>query len=93
LFAASCSGSGRTSNGIPGRNGSAGVLASIKYLAIIGSANSSKTEIGAMWGIISWMADPANTLVLVTSTTLKDSRKRMWGRIERLLDQLESYPG
>ncbi len=52
-------------------------------LGAIGCANSSKTDLGALWALINWDADPMNTLVMVTSTSLKDSKKRMWGRIER----------
>lgn len=51
------------------------------YLAVLGAANSSKTDTFALWGLVSWMADPVNTLVLLTSTSLKDSRKRIWGRM------------
>lgn len=62
-------------------------------LCIIGCANSSKTDFGAMWGIVNWMCSPHNTLVLVTSTSLKDSRKRMWGRVTTYLTGLPAMPG
>lgn len=51
------------------------------YLGIIGCASSGKTDFGAVWAIINWLAAPTETLVLVTSTSLKDSRKRIWGSI------------
>lgn len=53
-----------------------------QYLGIHGSASSGKSLWGALWGMVNWMADPENTLVLVTSTSLKDSRKRIWGCIK-----------
>lgn len=58
-------------------------LCQYERLGVIGCANSGKTDLGAIWALINWDADPINTLVMVTSTSLKDSKKRMWGRIER----------
>src|SRR5687767_10514558 len=43
-----------------------------KYLAVAGCASSGKTEFFALWGIVNFLADPLNTLVLVTSTSLKE---------------------
>lgn len=51
------------------------------YLGIHGSASSGKSDWSAVWALVNWMCDPLNTLVLVTSTSLKDSRKRIWGSI------------
>ncbi len=54
-----------------------------KYLAIAGCASSGKTRIGgALWGIVNFLADPENTKVILTSTSLKDSRQRVWGEVE-----------
>lgn len=58
------------------------------YLAIIGCANAAKTDLGAIWGLLNWRFDPEHTLVLLTSTTLKDSRKRMWGRVKRYAEAM-----
>lgn len=52
-----------------------------RYLGVSGCGSSGKTAIFALWAIVNWMADPLHTLVLVTSTSLKDSRKRIWGAI------------
>lgn len=57
-----------------------------QYCGLNGCANSSKSDFGAVWVLVNWMADPENTLGLVTSTTIKDSKKRMWGRILRYYD-------
>lgn len=51
------------------------------YLGIHGSASSGKSDWSAVWSLVNWMCDPLNTLVLVTSTSLKDSRKRIWGSV------------
>jgi hypothetical protein len=50
-----------------------------QYLGVVGCASSGKTDAAAVWGIINWLCDPVNSLVLLTSTSLKDSRKRIWG--------------
>src|SRR6478752_8243687 len=53
-----------------------------KFLGIAGCASSGKTDFFAMWAIVNFLAAPSLTTVLVTSTSLKDSRKRVWGSIE-----------
>ena len=35
-----------------------------KYVSVGGAANSGKSHTMAAWGILNWMADPQNTLVL-----------------------------
>ena len=52
-----------------------------KYLSVSGPASASKTETYALWSIVNFIAAPMDTMVLVTSTSLKDSRKRIWGAI------------
>lgn len=51
--------------------------------------NSGKSDLYALWGIVNWMCDPRNTLVLVTSTSLKDSRKRIWASITSYFQSIE----
>lgn len=63
-----------------------------KYLAIGGSASSGKSHTMAAWGIINWLSDPADTLVLMTSTTLREARKRIWGSVMSLLSVIEGAP-
>lgn len=53
-----------------------------KFLAIAGCSSSGKSEFGAIWGIVNFLAGPSGTKVLVTSTSLKDSRQRIWGSVE-----------
>lgn len=52
-----------------------------KYLSVAGCASSGKTDFFAVYSILCFLSDPANTKVLVTSTSLKDSRRRIWGSI------------
>ena len=51
------------------------------YLGVAGGASMCKSDTFAVYGIVNWLADPVNTLVLFTSTSLKDSRKRIWGSV------------
>jgi len=46
-------------------------------------ASSSKSDIMAKFAIVSWFANPANTLVIVCSTSAKDSKSRIFGHITR----------
>lgn len=56
-----------------------------KYFFLSGSASSGKTYFMAMWGIVNWLCAPEETLVLFTSTSLEDSRRRIWGDVEGFL--------
>jgi hypothetical protein len=47
-----------------------------------GCSSISKTDTAAVWGIVNWLAAPLYTKVLCMSTTLRESRKRIWGSIE-----------
>lgn len=58
-----------------------------KYLGIIGCASSGKTNFGAIWAIVNWLSAPKESLILVTSTSLGDSRKRVWGDIKAYIQQ------
>jgi hypothetical protein len=63
-----------------------------KYLAVGGSASSGKSHTLAGYGIVSWLAKPRDTLVLMTSTTLREARKRIWGSVISLLSVIEGAP-
>lgn len=63
-----------------------------KYLAIGGSASSGKSHAMGAWGIVNFLARPRDTLILVTSTTLREARKRIWGSIISLLTVIEDAP-
>lgn len=62
-------------------------------LSVGGCASSGKTRGGAAWGMINWLADPFNTMVLFTSTSLKDSRKRVWADVVELFNGVPGLPG
>jgi hypothetical protein len=52
------------------------------YVGISGCASSGKSDFGAVWSIVNWLAAPNITKVLATSTGLKEARNRIWGKIE-----------
>lgn len=53
-----------------------------KYLAVSGCRNAGKTQFYAIWAIVNFLCAPTETMVLVTSTSLRESRGRVWGAIE-----------
>lgn len=53
-----------------------------KFLAIAGHASGSKTYTPSAWGVWNYLCYPNNTKVLFSSTSLKDSRSRIWGDVE-----------
>ena len=57
-------------------------------LSIAGCASSGKSRTVAAWGIVNFLAAPKDTRVMFTSTTLKDSRGRIWGDVEELWNAL-----
>jgi hypothetical protein len=63
-----------------------------KYVSIGGAASSGKSHTMAAWGILNWLAAPRDTLVLLTSTTLREARKRIGGSVISLLTVLEGAP-
>jgi hypothetical protein len=51
------------------------------YLGVAGSRSSGKSDAFALWGIVNFLAAPNETKVIYTSTSLKDSRGRIWGSV------------
>jgi hypothetical protein len=63
-----------------------------KYLSVGGAASSGKSHTLAGYGIIQWLSRPRDTMVLITSTSLREARKRVWGSVIRLLSVIEGAP-
>ena len=59
------------------------------YLGFAGSGGAGKSEFGAIWLIIQFLCDPANTICLVTSITVSVSKKKAWGKIVQYWTPLE----
>lgn len=64
-----------------------------RYLSVSGPGGAGKSEFFAIWAIINWLADPLNTLVMVTSTSLAAARKRIWGSIKDYFLAVPGLPG
>jgi len=62
-----------------------------KYLSIGGSASSGKSHTMAAFGIINWLSQPSETLILMTSTTLQGARTRIWGSVISLMSVIEDF--
>lgn len=62
------------------------------FLSVGGAASSGKSHTMAAWGIVNWLSRPAETLVLMTSTTLRESRKRIWGSVITLMSVIDGAP-
>jgi hypothetical protein len=64
-----------------------------KFLGIAGHASSSKSTFGALWALVNFLIEPRITKVFITSTTLEDSKQRIWGAVERYWDRLIEFFG
>jgi hypothetical protein len=64
-----------------------------KYVALAGSASCGKSFFIAIWLIINWMADPTKNLSIATSTTIRDSKKRVWGCVQKLFPGVKRILG
>lgn len=69
------------------------VCHSYQFPALNGCASSSKSDFAAIYAIINWLADPRHTLVLPTTTGLKDAQSRIWGSIEKHWLAAPGLPG
>jgi hypothetical protein len=54
-----------------------------KWVTVTGPAASWKTTSAAIYALCCFYADPANTVVICTSTTLDGLRRRIWKEISR----------
>lgn len=70
-----------------------------KYLAVAGHASSGKSVFFAMWGIAKFLigaldphnpnvCDPMHVKVFLTSTSLEESRGRIWGDVENFWKEI-----
>lgn len=63
-----------------------------RYAGIGGAASSGKSYVLAAWALMSWMCDPSNTKILLTSTHLSGARDRIWGAVLQLIDDIPEPP-
>lgn len=62
-------------------------------LGVAGSASSSKSESGALWGILNYIMLPQKTKVLVGSTTKAAAKGKIWGSITNAWNQIQRVLG
>ena len=62
-----------------------------RFLGVSGHASSGKSQFGSIWGLANFLISPDNTRVLVTSTSLQESRLRIWGVTEKYWGEAETY--
>lgn len=60
-----------------------------QYVSFGGCGSSGKSHVCAAWCIFRWLAYPQGTLVMTTTTALKDADQRVWGSFIRLMAPLE----
>lgn len=63
------------------------------YLAVAGCASSGKSDTFALWAIVNYLAGPHDTLVLLTSTTLREARRRVWKSVVEFWTAVPGLPG
>jgi len=63
------------------------------FLGCAGCASSGKSDAYALWGIMNYLCSPYNTLVMMTSTTLREARRRIWKSVMELWLAAKYLPG
>lgn len=61
-----------------------------KYVGLAGAGNSGKSQAAALFAIVEWLSAPAETMILVCSTTLSGARGRIWKSVSELWGALEA---
>lgn len=68
-----------------------------RVCTLMGPGSSGKTHEAAWFRLCEWLADPENTVVLVSSTDMRGLRMRVWGEIaslwERAVQRFDFLPG
>lgn len=58
-----------------------------RWLMVAGHASSSKSQTMVLWGVLNYLIDPWNTKVIVTSTTLKQAKRKIWAEVQQCWNQ------
>lgn len=64
-----------------------------QFLAFAGHSSGGKTFNPAVWAVWNFLCAPTETLVILTSTSLQASRKRIWGDVQNLWNAALEYFG
>jgi len=63
------------------------------YVGWAGCGASGKTFGATLFATVWWLANPSKTAVVLTSTTAKMIRKRMWANLQDLTRKTRGFPG
>jgi hypothetical protein len=63
-----------------------------KRLAVTSGGSGGKTGVFAVFALVWWLAGPTRNVVLVNTTTIKDSMGRIWGQITRYFNGMVARP-
>lgn len=63
------------------------------HTGISGCASSAKSHSMGLYGLINWLCSPLDTYVFVTSTSISDSKQRVWKSIRKLFEAVKGLPG
>ncbi len=63
-----------------------------KRLAISSGGSGGKTGLFAVYCLVWWLANPYKNVILVNTTTIKDSMGRIWGQITRYFNGMAGAP-
>ena len=63
------------------------------YVGWAGCGASGKTFGATLFATVWWLANPAKSTVVLTSTTAKMIRKRMWANLQDLVRKSRGFPG
>lgn len=61
------------------------------FLGVAGCASAGKSDPIAMAGIMMYLSNPTETLVLCTSTTVEMAKLRIWKAVREYWNQVENY--
>lgn len=64
-----------------------------QFIAFAGHSSGGKTFNPAVWAVWNFLCSPTDTLVIVTSTSLQASRKRIWGDVCNLWNAAKEFFG
>lgn len=63
------------------------------HCAASGCTNSNKSNFTGLYGFINWLCDPLNTFVFITSTSISDSKHRVWKSTRKMYEAARGVPG
>jgi hypothetical protein len=64
-----------------------------REVIISGSASSSKTMPSSAYALLSFFADPLNTMVILSTTSLRGADTRAWSQVRDLFDKAQTKVG